>query len=121
MEGDLMRRWSWEIFVGLMFLGMGVGMVLGNTGAGTLIGMGLGFILASVIRIEGPKVEVKVRSWAFALISCLIGVSFILMGTFEIFFPRIHVERYLGGVMLILVGIGALLFGASVLKEKHVH
>ncbi len=99
---------------------MGIGIIWGNTGAGTLIGMGLGFILASLVRIEGPRVEIKVRSWSFALISCLIGVSFIAMGALEIFFPMIHMERYLGGVILILIGVGALLFGSLVLRGRHV-
>ena len=32
------------IFIGCMFLGMGIGMYLGELGAGTMVGMGLGFL-----------------------------------------------------------------------------
>jgi len=34
------------LILGGMFVGIGCGMILGNTGAGTVIGLGLGFIAA---------------------------------------------------------------------------
>ena len=36
------------IFVGCMFAGIGIGMFFGETGAGTMVGMGVGFIVASL-------------------------------------------------------------------------
>ena len=36
------------IFVGCMFLGIGRGMYIGETGVGTMVGMGIGFIVESV-------------------------------------------------------------------------
>ena len=36
------------IFVGCMFLGIGIGMYIGETGVGTMVGMGIGFIVESL-------------------------------------------------------------------------
>ena len=43
------------IFVGCMFVGMGIGMYIGATGAGTMIGMGVGFIFSELF----SKKEIK--------------------------------------------------------------
>ena len=34
-----------KMFLGCMFLGIGIGFLIDNIGAGTLIGMGVGFIV----------------------------------------------------------------------------
>lgn len=48
-----MNRWGAGglVFVGCMFVGGGVGSVLGNSTAGWLIGMGCGFIGMAVTRL----------------------------------------------------------------------
>ncbi len=43
------------IFVGFMFAGMGVDMIIGNGAAGMFIGMGLGFIVSAMYRSEKNK------------------------------------------------------------------
>ena len=43
-EGFKGEDWSKGYFVGFMFLGIGIGILFDNVQAGTMIGMGLGFI-----------------------------------------------------------------------------
>ena len=37
-----------KVFIGCMFVGIGIGMFFGETGAGTMIGMGVCFIVEQI-------------------------------------------------------------------------
>ena len=43
------------IFVGCMFLGIGIGMLFGEAGVGTMIGMGVGFIVEKLFSNKRDK------------------------------------------------------------------
>ena len=48
---DKMFNWTkpeGKIFVGCMFVGIGIGMLFGETGSGTMVGMRVGFIANSI-------------------------------------------------------------------------
>jgi hypothetical protein len=38
------------IFVGIMFIGIGVGKYIGDTSVGTLVGLGVGFLASAIYR-----------------------------------------------------------------------
>jgi hypothetical protein len=57
MEVLAMEKQKWGIsglvFVGCMFLGGGIGSLLGNTQTGWLLGMGVGFLGMAITRVAG--------------------------------------------------------------------
>lgn len=43
------------IFIGCMFIGIGVGKYMDNTSVGTLIGLGVGFLASAIYRTDKNK------------------------------------------------------------------
>lgn len=48
MDNNKENTKSENMFVGCMFLGMGLGLLFGHIPAGTIIGMGVGFIVQQI-------------------------------------------------------------------------
>ena len=46
---------SWSVFIGSMFVGMGIGMIFDQTGNGMFIGLGVGYIASAIIESANKK------------------------------------------------------------------
>lgn len=111
------HRWSWEVFMACMFIGLGIGQVLDSPGTGVLIGMGVGFILGAFIRIE-RKITLSIpRSYGSAVI-IVIGAVFLLMGLSLLGLFPLEILRILGGVFLVALGSALLVLGALNLQRR---
>jgi NhaP-type Na+/H+ or K+/H+ antiporter len=99
-----------KIFVGFMFLGIGIGMVFNETGAGCLIGMGIGFIISSLIKDEDEKSDKSISSQLWRI---LLGLFFIFIGTSMLLNYEI-MWKYIFPAFLILLGLSLIL---SALKK----
>jgi len=107
------------VFIALMFLGLGVGMVIGQPGPGIVIGMGIGFIALALLPGEGKReeVEMKIHSEMHgtigALILTAIGIGFVIggLGMAGIVNLNEQVWRSLGAAVLIALG-AAFLYAA---------
>ncbi|MFC4817049.1 MULTISPECIES: hypothetical protein [unclassified Flavobacterium] len=55
MENQNNNLWSnigSKVFIGCMFVGMGIGMCVDKIAVGTLIGMGVGFIASALLKAK---------------------------------------------------------------------
>jgi 4-amino-4-deoxy-L-arabinose transferase-like glycosyltransferase len=56
MDEQCKRRRGAGLFIpGFMFIGLGVGILFKNAGAGVLLGLGVGFIIWGIFRIIDSK------------------------------------------------------------------
>ena len=71
-----------KIFVGFMLLGIGIGMIFDKAGAGCLIGMGIGFIISSLIKDKDEKTDEKSdeKPTSFQFWPIILGLFFIFLG-----------------------------------------
>ncbi len=114
--------WSSGIFIGCMFIGLGIGMVFGHSGAGVLIGMGVGFILSTILgggNDNGVK-HLEFKPSIGSLVMSFIGLFFILLGlkTLGVLeFPEIS-SNILWGVILLLLGLAFIAGSIRVFRSR---
>ena len=99
-----------KIFVGFMFLGIGIGMIFDKAGAGCLIGMGIGFIISSLIKDKEEKSDKSTFSQFWRI---LLGLFLIFLGVSMLIKYEIMWE-YVFPAFLILLGLSLIL---SALKK----
>ncbi len=105
-----------SIFLACMFLGLGIGMLFDQAGAGIIIGMGIGFLVEGLIggREFHPIIMIRhKRSITGSIISIIIGIGFILGGLALaglIVLPE-NIWRMFGAAVIIAIGLGFLLLG----------
>ena len=114
---EMKHKWSWEVFVACMFIGLGIGQIFDAAGTGVLIGMGVGFILGAFIRVE-RKISLSIpRSYGSAAMIA-IGVVFVLMGLSLLGLFPLEMLRIFGGLCLIALGFALLAIGALSLRRR---
>ena len=118
MVGGSMGRGG-GIFVGCMFLGLGIGMLFGRADAGVLVGMGIGFIASEIYKrffvsevvSEGGWPSSERGSIVGSVISISLGFLFVLIGVSLIVYPELlsylfaQYGRYIGALVIILMGL----------------
>jgi len=105
------------LFVGCMFIGAGLGLVVNRPDVGGAIGMGIGFIAMAFVRVRSGPVQVRVPTSLSGLALVAVGGIFIASGLsllfdWDLWYP------YTAGVLLVAVGLAALLFGVRVMGRR---
>jgi len=105
------------LFVGCLFIGIGLGLLFNRPDIGATTGMGVGFILLALVRVRGTPVEVSLPPRIGGYFLLLVGIFLIFVGLsflmeWEFIFP------YLFGVFVILLGVGFIIFGQKVLRQS---
>jgi len=96
------------VFVALMFIGAGIGLLFNRPDVGGAIGMGLGFLAMAFIRLKKIVVEsetkVSIGKAASFIILSLIGVLFIL-GGIALLLNIVYIMKYAGAAAAIAIGL----------------
>jgi len=116
VESEKHRKWSWEIFTALMFIGLGLGMIFGESSAGVILGMGVGFLLSAFVKI-GRKVTIRLPRSFGGIALIIIGIGFIFLGLGILGYLPSQILQVAGGISLLGLGVLIILAGGIVLKK----
>ncbi len=111
------------VFVACMFIGMGIGLLFGRSGAGCLIGMGVGFLLmgllmSGILKVRTERtIEITVKSSIILTSLIIAGIFFIGIGLGIILNIQI-VIRYISGLLCIAIGIVLITLGAYLIQYR---
>jgi putative Mn2+ efflux pump MntP len=86
-----------------LFIGVGIGLLVGQPGVGALVGIGIGFIAMAAARTK-EQMSTGQHTDAPEFISFLVGLMFVVAGIGILYFPAM-LWPYLGAAVLILLGL----------------
>ncbi|HDI86540.1 MAG TPA: hypothetical protein ENF83_03955 [Candidatus Korarchaeota archaeon] len=109
--GDEEEERAGLVFVALMFIGAGVGLLFGRPDVGGAIGMGLGFLAMAVLRSRYAEVRAEetavIGRREGSVLLAVIGLVFIGGGLSMLLGLKIPWE-VLGGLLAVAVGLAFL-------------
>jgi len=123
MVGEIMEedKISGLLFVALMFLGAGIGLIFDRPDVGGTIGMGLGFIVMAYVKAKGIRVKagksVAIGSFTGSIIMSLIGLLFIVIGVSSLLGINIP-WRIIGSLFMIALGLFFIALALGIFKVK---
>ena len=87
---------------------------------GLFVGMGVGFLLDSLIRLEDTKVQVRFPLKVSGLTILIVGLLFILGGCLVLFSSELlsSLIPYLIGLGMITIGVYFLMAGTSLFRKS---
>jgi putative Mn2+ efflux pump MntP len=97
------RRMGGIFIPAFLFIGVGIGLLVGQPGVGALVGIGVGFIAMAAARTR-QQMKAGLHSDVPEFISFLVGLMFVVAGIGLIYFPMM-LWPYLGAGVLILLGL----------------
>jgi len=104
MHGNRREKRMGGIFIpAFLFIGIGIGLLVGQPAVGALTGIGIGFIAMAAMRTR-ERMSTGLHSDAPEFISFIVGLMFIVAGIGLVYFPKM-LWPYLGAAVLILIGL----------------